>query len=113
MLRNEWTSSAIVSQKALESIDPSLTGIWFEELFESESKSIASLGNSLSNDEKLKLYGLYKQAKEGDNTKSRPGGLAFEAQSKWHARSQYKGLSKMEAMKQYVDLVTEKKRKQA
>ena len=32
-----------------------------------------------SNEELLRLYGLYKQATEGDNEEERPGGFDFKA----------------------------------
>ena len=39
---------------------------------------------SLDNDQKSKVYGLFKQAKEGDNTAAQPGMLSgFETKGKW------------------------------
>ncbi|WP_192350540.1 acyl-CoA-binding protein [Algoriphagus sp. Y33] len=60
-----------------------------------------------SNEELLKLYGLYKQATEGDNETERPGGFDFKAAAKYNAWMNMKGKSKEEASEQYVQLVNE------
>lgn len=38
--------------------------------------------DNASNDEKLKVYGLYKQATAGDNTSSQPWAVQMEARAK-------------------------------
>ncbi|MBN7812847.1 acyl-CoA-binding protein [Algoriphagus sp. H41] len=58
-----------------------------------------------SNEELLKLYGLYKQATEGDNEGERPGGFDFKAAAKYNSWLAYKGKSKSEAAELYVELV--------
>jgi acyl-CoA-binding protein len=58
-----------------------------------------------SNEELLKLYGLYKQATEGDNIEERPGGFDFVAAAKYNSWLSFKGKSKEDATKEYVDLV--------
>lgn len=58
-----------------------------------------------SNEDLLKLYGLYKQATEGDNETERPGGFDFKAAAKYNAWLNLKGLSKEEAANQYLELV--------
>ncbi len=58
-----------------------------------------------SNEDLLKLYGLYKQAAEGDNQSERPGGFDFKAAAKYNSWMGYKGLSKAEASDQYIALV--------
>ena len=60
-----------------------------------------------SNEELLKLYGLYKQATEGDNEGERPGGFDFKAAAKFNSWLQLKGTSKVDATKMYLDLVEE------
>jgi diazepam-binding inhibitor (GABA receptor modulating acyl-CoA-binding protein) len=61
----------------------------------------------ITNDEKLSLYGLYKQAECGDNNTDKPGmlTLSFEAKPKWNAWESHKGKSKEQAEKEYVELV--------
>jgi len=62
-------------------------------------------GGSASNEEKLKLYGLYKQATVGDVTGSQPWAVQVEARAKWDAWNSQKGKSKEAAMKEYVEEV--------
>ncbi|MBS4070875.1 MAG: acyl-CoA-binding protein [Algoriphagus sp.] len=60
-----------------------------------------------SNEELLRLYGLYKQATEGDNEGERPGGFDFKAAAKYNAWLILKGKSKEQATLDYLDLVEE------
>jgi diazepam-binding inhibitor (GABA receptor modulating acyl-CoA-binding protein) len=53
----------------------------------------------------LEMYGLYKQALEGDVTGKRPGRLNVKARYKFDAWVSRKGLSKEEAMKKYIELI--------
>lgn len=66
---------------------------------------VEKLGARPSNEKLLGLYGLYKQATEGDVSGSRPGLLDLKGRAKFDAWSRRKGLSKDEAMKAYVALV--------
>ena len=59
------------------------------------------------NDELLKLYGLYKQATEGDNEGERPGGFDFKAAAKYNSWLNFRGKSKEEATALYLGLVEE------
>ncbi|MGM0945403.1 MAG: acyl-CoA-binding protein [Bacteroidota bacterium] len=58
-----------------------------------------------SNEDLLKLYGLYKQATEGDNEGERPGGFDFKAAAKYNSWLSLKGTSKEEAASLYMELV--------
>ncbi|WP_373522990.1 acyl-CoA-binding protein [Aquiflexum sp.] len=58
-----------------------------------------------SNEELLKLYGLYKQATEGENQEERPGGFDFVAAAKYNSWLSFKGKSKSDASADYIDLV--------
>jgi diazepam-binding inhibitor (GABA receptor modulating acyl-CoA-binding protein) len=58
-----------------------------------------------SNEQLLELYGLYKQATEGDVTGARPGMLDLKGRAKFDAWTKRKGTSKGEAMNAYVALV--------
>jgi len=53
----------------------------------------------------LELYGLFKQATEGDVTGSRPGMLDLKGRAKYDAWEKRRGASKDDAMKKYVALV--------
>ena len=58
-----------------------------------------------SNEEKLKFYSLYKQATVGDVQGSQPWAVNMEARAKWDAWNSVKGMSKEDAMAEYVKLV--------
>jgi acyl-CoA-binding protein len=66
---------------------------------------VEKLESRPSNEELLQLYGLFKQATEGDVTGSRPGMLDLKGRAKYDAWARRKGTSKEEAMKAYVALV--------
>lgn len=53
----------------------------------------------------LKLYALYKQATEGDNTEPRPGFSELVPRAKWDAWTRLKGTAADAAKQQYIDLV--------
>ncbi len=53
----------------------------------------------------LKIYGLYKQASEGDNTSKRPGFTDMVGRMKFDAWAELKGKDNTEAMQEYVDLI--------
>jgi len=56
-----------------------------------------------SNEMKLEFYALYKQATEGDVSGKRPGMMDFVGRAKYDAWDKLKGMSKEDAMQQYVD----------
>ena len=45
----------------------------------------------LSIQQRLQLYGLYKQATEGDTTGTQAGRMQFDKRSEWHAWNRQKG----------------------
>jgi len=59
-----------------------------------------------SNEELLDLYALFKQATEGDVTGERPGGFDFKAIAKFDAWAAKKGITKDQAMQNYINLVS-------
>lgn len=60
-----------------------------------------------SNEQKLKLYSLFKQATEGDVSGKKPGMMDFVARAKYTAWEELKGTSADDAMQQYIDAVKE------
>jgi len=62
-----------------------------------------------SNELKLKMYSLFKQATEGDVSGKKPGMMDFVARAKFSAWEELKGMSSEEAMQQYIDAVEELK----
>ncbi|MDI3382341.1 acyl-CoA-binding protein [Xenophilus aerolatus] len=53
----------------------------------------------------LKIYGLYKQATQGDNAEKKPSFSDFVARAKWDAWSVHKGVSADDAKQKYIDLI--------
>lgn len=53
----------------------------------------------------LKIYGLYKQATEGDNAGKRPGFTDMVGRMKFDAWAALKGKDADEAMQEYIDLI--------
>lgn len=58
-----------------------------------------------SNEVLLDLYGLYKQATEGDVKGEAPSGFDFRGAAKYAAWEKRRGMSADEAMQAYADLV--------
>ncbi len=78
-----------------------------EEKFNGAKARVEQLASRPSSDKLLGLYGLYKQATEGDAGGPRPGLLDLKGRAKFDAWASRKGLAKDEAMKKYVALVDE------
>jgi len=55
-----------------------------------------------SNDQKIRLYGLFKQATVGDCETAQPGILDQKGRAKWAAWSALKGKAAEAAMEEYV-----------
>jgi diazepam-binding inhibitor (GABA receptor modulating acyl-CoA-binding protein) len=76
-----------------------------QDKFEQASKDVHTLKERPGNDILLNLYSLHKQASVGDVNGEEPGIFDFIAKAKYNAWATKKGMSKDEAMQQYVDLV--------
>ena len=59
-------------------------------------------GEAPSTSQKLRFYGLYKQATEGDNETPEPSFYHIEAKQKWKAWAELKGMTKESAQEEYV-----------
>lgn len=64
----------------------------------------------LSNEQKLQMYALYKQATEGDVSGKKPGMMDFVGRAKYSAWEELKGQSKEQAMQKYINEVEAFKR---
>ncbi len=73
--------------------------------FEQAASEVQALATRPDNDALLRLYALYKQGLEGDVSGAKPGFFDFVGIAKRDAWSKLAGISKDEAMRQYVDLV--------
>ena len=54
----------------------------------------------------LKMYSLFKQSTEGDVEGKRPGFTDMVGRAKYDAWAGVKGKSAVEAMQEYIDLIT-------
>jgi diazepam-binding inhibitor (GABA receptor modulator, acyl-CoA-binding protein) len=81
-----------------------------KETFEAAVINSKTLTEKPDNETLLKLYSLYKQSTEGDNNESGPSNpFDFVAKFKHEAWAKLKGITKEDAMQQYVDLVVKLK----
>ncbi|CDJ43668.1 acyl-CoA-binding protein, putative [Eimeria tenella] len=72
----------------------------FEKAVEFVRKPAA--GAEPSTAQKLRFYGLYKQATVGDNETPEPSFYQIEAKQKWKAWAELKGMDKATAQAEYV-----------
>lgn len=88
-LPSKRTSADVASEQSIEQ--------QFDSIIRGESP------RDLRQNEKLDFYGLYKQAKFGDNETVDPGFFRdYPAHKKWEAWMAHKGKSKNQAMAEYV-----------
>lgn len=73
--------------------------------FASAQERVKKLSRRPTNDELLQLYGLFKQATEGDVKGSRPGILDLKGRAKFDAWTGRRGMAAAEARTRYVALV--------
>jgi acyl-CoA-binding protein len=77
-----------------------------KEQFEAAVANSKTLAQKPANDVLLNLYSLYKQASLGDVSNDSPTNpFDFVARAKYDAWEELKGISKEDAMQQYIDLV--------
>ena len=77
-----------------------------ENKFKESEVTVKQLKTRPTNDELLKLYGLYKQATAGDASGKRPSLINVKARAKWDAWKELQGLEKMTAMENYCNEVS-------
>ncbi|WPQ60812.1 acyl-CoA-binding protein [Chitinophaga sancti] len=78
--------------------------------FETAVADSKTLSEKPSNEVLLKLYSLYKQATEGDNTAEPPANpFDFVAKAKYQAWEELRGKTSDAAMEEYIQLVTQLK----
>ncbi|EES14605.1 acyl-CoA-binding protein [Sorghum bicolor] len=76
-----------------------------QEEFEEYAEKAKTLPESTSNENKLILYGLYKQATVGNVNTDRPGIFYQKDRAKWDAWKAVEGKPKEEAMNDYITKV--------
>jgi len=75
-----------------------------EETFNLSVDLIKTMSNDLNKDELVSVYKYYKQAKEGDININKPSFFNLKETTKWEAWNSVMGLSKEEAMNEYINL---------
>ncbi|KRY75085.1 Regulator of chromosome condensation [Trichinella pseudospiralis] len=70
--------------------------------FEEVAEQVRRLKSRPADDELLELYALYKQATVGDASGEKPGMFDFKGKSKWESWKKIKGMSKIDAMNEYI-----------
>eukprot|EP00755_Sulcionema_specki_P033073 Sspe_Gene.20313::Locus_7447_Transcript_2_2_Confidence_0.750_Length_1875::g.20313::m.20313 len=100
MLRDVLGEAAEMFKQASQTVDSSGGGDTLDERF--ERAVVQARGTKAGDDDKLVLYGLYKQAKEGDCNQPKPGMLDFVGKAKHSAWMKHKGKSAEQAKEEYV-----------
>ncbi|MEO6611887.1 MAG: acyl-CoA-binding protein [Chitinophagaceae bacterium] len=81
-----------------------------KEQFEQAAAESKGLSQKPSNDTLLQLYSLYKQGSIGDvNTEPPSNPFDFVAKAKYDAWTSLKGKKQIEAMQEYIDLISKLK----
>lgn len=78
-----------------------------QDAFQTSAKLIMTKITPTSNEDLLILYGLYKQATQGDCNIPQPWSVQIEARQKWNAWFKHCGMKRNDAMQQYIDKVNE------
>ncbi|XP_042868681.1 enoyl-CoA delta isomerase 2-like [Penaeus japonicus] len=73
--------------------------------FESAKARLGTLTEDPGNENKLKIYALFKQSTVGAVNTKRPGMMDFVGRAKWDAWNSLGSMSQEEAQKSYVELV--------
>tara|TARA_Y100000114_G_C11675760_1_gene286096 strand:+ start:324 stop:590 length:267 start_codon:yes stop_codon:yes gene_type:complete len=78
-----------------------------EDLFEEAVILVQNLDKKPTNNELLKLYGLYKQVKIGDNNTKKPDMFDLKGTMKWDYWMKEKGKDRELAMQDYIEYVVD------
>ena len=73
--------------------------------FEAAVANSSKLSERPDNATLLRIYGLYKQATQGDVQGAKPGFSDLVGRAKWDAWNALKGTSPEQAQKKYIDLI--------
>ncbi|XP_050518339.1 acyl-CoA-binding protein homolog [Diabrotica virgifera virgifera] len=73
-----------------------------DERFQKAAADIKNLKSKPTDNDLLEIYGLFKQATEGDCTTARPGLLDLKGKAKWDSWNGRKGSSQDKAKEEYI-----------
>jgi diazepam-binding inhibitor (GABA receptor modulating acyl-CoA-binding protein) len=82
-----------------------LCGVEMALSFEEAAERVKTTKAKPTNEQLLEIYGWYKQATEGDNTKPQPGFSKVKDRAKWNVWKKNEGTSVEDAKKKYVETV--------
>ena len=71
--------------------------------FEEAAERLKTTKAKPTSEQMLAMYGWYKQATEGDNTKPQPGFSKVKDRAKWNAWKEKEGTSVEDAKQKYVE----------
>lgn len=105
-----WNAFSILKKKKKKKIKKqtdsiSSNAMGLQEEFEEHAEKAKTLPENTTNENKLILYGLFKQATVGPVNTSRPGIFNMRDRAKWDAWKAVEGKSKEEAMSDYITKV--------
>ena len=78
-----------------------------EKNFQSAIEIVNNLKKKPSNEDLLIIYGLFKQAKFGNNEDPQPGFFDFKGSKKWEAWNNNKDMSQDDAKQNYINKAME------
>lgn len=76
-----------------------------DENFNISVQEVQNLKQKPSDQELLKLYGLYKQSLIGNNNTPHPSFFDFKNKAKWNAWNEQAGKGKSRAKREYIEFV--------
>jgi acyl-CoA-binding protein len=76
-----------------------------EQFVAAQQKARQKVKKETSNDMRLALFGLYRQATEGDVRGQRPNFFSSENRAKYDYWAKHRGMTRKEAMRKYIELV--------
>ena len=83
------------------------TQVQLNQNFEIAINIVNNLKKRPTDTELLNVYKLFKQAKLGNNDTDEPSMLSFAKKAKWSAWKEVYGMSKEDAMQNYINLAME------
>jgi pimeloyl-ACP methyl ester carboxylesterase/acyl-CoA-binding protein len=110
----EQTGAAVTTPEAASAAAPAAgtsVAARFEAAVQKVSTAPSDGAIKPSNEMKLKMYALYRQARDGDADGKRPGMMDIVGRFKYDAWADLKGMAREEAMRRYADEVDSLERK--
>ena len=75
--------------------------------FDKAAEDVKEIASKMTDNEKLEIYGLFKQGTVGEVNTSRPGMFDLKGKAKWDAWEKCKGMSQDDAKTKYASVVND------